>query len=481
MRSRALFLLAAGLAASLALLPCLDAAAQDAKGAGVSAAAPPAAEGGAVDEAAKLEARRRDTIRYGIDAEIAELVKGLGDEKDGRYDEDLLRLLEGSRSNKLRGSIMDFFAALEWGGAEKAAIGLVADRDNQDSDLVGSALGYLAAIKSKEALALSKGIIDGNDKKLLPALVRLMGRAGGEAEEELLLSWFDGDSATPALKEEAIKALGDIGSAKAADRLGKLILDPAGGMAARMFACGALAKIKDPASVDPLAKTANDADPNVRTAAIEALGAFAESPGSQGEEARGAITEGLRDSFVKARIAACKAAVTGRVVQALPFLRYKAQSDPERAVKTEALRSLAQLGSAASGGDGPFAFLRERLADPKEDPGLRSLCFGLLARYDADGSLPALKARLAAESQEKEKSFYTALAREVANADQAPAIGSLAEILLSDKDYLIRIAAVEWIRKNKAGGFKSVLERLAAEDPADLIKRRAADALKALR
>ena len=463
---------------ALLLLPVLGADAQTGAatqpGDTTSGSAPQAAA--AADEASRVEAGRRDTIRYGIDVEIVDLVRALISEKDARYNDDLLKVFKNSRSSKLRTAILDFFSSIEWPGAEKAAISLVEDRDkdNLDVDLVSSSLTYLAALRSKEALALSGGIVDGNEKKFLPALVKLLGRAGGATEEELLLGWFDSDSVTPALKEEAIKALGDIGSGKAAERLGKLIQDTAAGKAARMFACAALAKIKDASSIDPLVKAANDADPNVRTSAVEALGVFAEAEGAPGEEARGAITEALRDPYVNARVAACKASAAGHLAAAAPFLRYKARSDPEKSVRTEALRSLSSLG-----GDS-FAFLRERLEDPKEDLGQRSLCFGLLCRYDALSSLPILKSRLAAESIEKERSFFTYLAREVSNADKAPGIGELATILISDKDFLIRVAAVEWIRKNKAAEFKSVLEQLAAEDPADLIKKRAAEALKAL-
>jgi hypothetical protein len=44
---------------------------------------------------------------------------------------------------------------------------------------------------------------------------------------------------------------------------------------------------------------------------------------------------------------------------------------------------------------------------------------------------------------------------------------------------LIRIAAIEWIRKNKAQDLKPDLERLSKDDPSDMIRKHAADALKA--
>lgn len=425
-----------------------------------------------VSAEAKLEKTRRDTIRYGIDSEISELIAKLSSEKDGRYNADLFELLKTSRSPKLRIAVLDFLASLEWKDAESVAIGLVDDRDTNDPDLVSSALTYLAAIRSKAAMKFPQAIIKEDNKKLLPSLVKLMGRAGGEDEVKLLLDWFDGDSATPALKEEVIKAFGEIGSKSAAPRLEKLAVDSEGGKAARMYACTALGKIKSDSSVSPLVKASIDNDPNVRSAAIEALGSFAGSSSSGAEEARGAIVQALRDSYVKARIAACKASASAMVIAAVPFLKYKAQSDPESAVKTEALRSLACLG-----GDN-FVFLRERLEDGKEESSLRVLAFGLLCRYDSPGSLPVLESRLKAEAGEKQREFYTALAREIANADKADGIASLARILASDQEYLIRVAAIEWARKTKSADFKADLERMAKDDPSDMIKKRAAAALK---
>ena len=206
------------------------------------------------DLAAQAEAKRRDTIKYGIDSEIGDLVKDLTAEKDGRFNEDLLILLQNSRNPRFRVMILDFFATLEWNGAEKIALGFMDDRDNQDADIIGAALSYLASMRSKEALRFSEIVIKEDNKKLFPALVRLMGRAGGPAEEVILLGWFDGDSTTPALKEEAIKALGEIGSAKSAERLGKLVQDNLAGKAARMYACDALAKIKAPNAPSGLLK-----------------------------------------------------------------------------------------------------------------------------------------------------------------------------------------------------------------------------------
>ena len=61
------------------------------------------------------------------------------------YDDDLIGALQRLQQPQAPGDDPRFFARLEWSGAEKAALGILDDRDNQDPDLVYSAVSYLAA------------------------------------------------------------------------------------------------------------------------------------------------------------------------------------------------------------------------------------------------------------------------------------------------------------------------------------------------
>jgi len=438
---------------------------------GATAAPPPSAspdqktaEQKAADALVAEAAKRRDTIRYGIDAEILELLRKLQAEKDGSFNDELSGLLDRTRNAKLRTALLDFFAALEWKGAEKRALAWVGGRDGLDSATASSALYYLAAIRSSEALAFAETIVKEDDKKILPALIRLLGRAGGKAEEELLLGWFESDAATEALRQEAIKALGEIGSTAAAGRLAALARDAEAASATRIAACAALGKIKDPSTVPDLVQAANGDDANVRAQAVESLAAFDD------EASASALVEALRDPHVKSRIAACRGIASRRIAAAADFLRYKAANDPERAVKIEALKALAELGGES------FSFLMERMADAKAEIQMRALCFGLLLRKDGQ-SLDSLAAALSAAAAEKERSVYTAYVKEIANAADAPGAAPLARILLADKDHLMRVGAVEWARKNKALDFRPELERLSKDDPSEMIRKRAAEAL----
>jgi HEAT repeat protein len=413
----------------------------------------------------QIDDRRRDTLRYGIESEITDLLQSLDGEKNGAFNDDILKLLRASRSAKLRTAILGFYTDLSWKGAEQDAVDLVASRDRQDTGLVAAALSYLAEIRSKAALVYVKDILHDADKKLLPGAIRLMGRAGGPEEEDLLIGYLDSDAATDDLKQSAIRSLGDIGSAKAADRLMKLVQDNAQGKSTRMYACESLGKIHDVRAIPALVAAANGDDLNVRASAIDALAAFTD------QEAVTAIEAALRDNALQVRVAACKACAKLHLADAVPAIIYKAKSDPEKTVRTEAFRSLAEMG-----GPDALGFLGACVDDAKSESTYRVVAFGLLLRKDAT-SMPILLARLVAEGKEKDRSLYTAFAREISQAQDAPAAAPLVRVLFADSDYLIRLGGLEWARKTKSPDIKPDLVQLAANDPSDYIRKRAADIL----
>jgi HEAT repeat protein len=455
-------ILAALLAGPVLGLGAQAAPASPAGGTGTTAAAA-TAPGQLTD--AERDAKRRDTLRYGIESEITDLLRTLDAEKEGRFNDDILALFRSSRNNKLRTSILDFFSDLEWKGAEEDALALVSARDRNDQALVVSALSYLAQVRSKAALEYAPSIMKDEDKKLLPGVIKLIGRAGGPDEEDLLLGWMATDSATDDLKQGAMRALGDLGSRKAVEKLRKIAEDGLQGKANRMTACDALGKIGDPAAIPSLVSAANGDDPNVRSSAVSALASFRDA------DALAAVQSALRDSVALVRIAACKACAKLRLSEAVPAIIYKATNDPEKAVKTEAMKSLADLGGSES-----FAFLRTYLENVKNDTTLRILAFGLLLRKDP-GSVDALRERLAAEGKEKDRSLYTSFVREIANSPDTPWALPLAKILFSDSDYLIRVGGLEWAKRNKGPEMRAELEQLASKDPSDYIRKRAAEIL----
>ena len=438
--------------------------------AGSAAAAAPAtaAAAEAASSAASDAQKRRDIIRYGIDSEVTDLIKTLDAEKEGSYNADLLELLKNSRSAKLRTAILDFFADLEWNGAEDEAVALVAGRDSLDANLVARALAYLASVKSKKGLSYIPKLIDENNRIIVVQAIGLAGKAGGKDEEGILLKWMESDAPTADLREAAIRALGDIGSEAACAKLMKLVESADEAKMTRVYACEALGKIGRKESVSSLVKAANGDDPNVRAAAVQALASF------DGQEAQNAIVEALRDSVASVRTGAIRACAKKKLDSSVSAIIYKAGNDPEKSVKTEALKALSEIGSAAA-----LKYLREYISADKNDSSLRAVVFGLLLHKDASQSMDMLANLLKKEQKEKSRDIFTQFARAAAGATDVPAAAPLIRILLADSDYQIRLGGMEWARRTKSAELKADLENIAKSDPSENMRKRAADILAA--
>jgi len=81
------------------------------------------------------------------------------------------------------------------------------------------------------------------------------------------------------------------------------------------------------------------------------------------------------------------------------------------------------------------------------------------------------------EGKTVDRMFYTALVREIAGASDAPDIAPLAKILLADKDYLIRLGGLEWAKATLSPDIKTALGDLAAKDPNEAVRKKAAEIL----
>lgn len=432
----------------------------------------PASSGGqtqTADDTQKtdLTQKRRDIIRYGIDSEVTDLIKTLDSDRDGSFNADLLDLLKNSRSARLREAILDFFGDLGWNGAEADALAFVENRDSLDTSLVARSLAYLASIKSKKALAYVPKLIDENNRLIVVQAISLAGKAGGSDEESVLLKWLESDAPTNDLREAAIRALGDIGSEAACAKLMKLVESGDEAKMTRVYACEALGKIGRKEAVPSLVKAANGDDPNVRGAAVMALASF------DGAEAENAVIEALRDSVASVRSSAIKACAKKKLAASVPALIYKASSDPEKSIKTDALKGLSEIGGTAA-----MRFLRDYVSGDKNDSSLRAVVFGLLLHKDTGPSLGMLSDLLKKEQKEKSRDLFTQFARAAAGASDVPAACPLIRILLADSDYQIRLGALEWARKSKSQDIKADLEAIAANDSSENMRRRAKDILE---
>ena len=421
------------------------------------------------EEADSLDASRRAVLSYGIESEVLELLDELAAAKDSRYDGSVADLLAASRSVKLKSGILAWFAKTKGKAAEGFAVAVLETRDEGEREIVAAAFAYLAAIESEAALPEARRAVENREKDWIDAAVNLLGAAGGSDEASLLGALIDDDESGDELKQRATRALGALGDPAAVERLETLLADAEERPATRIYAAESLGRIAAAGSAAALSEAATSGDPNLRAAVYEALGLVGATGGAGPVEA--ALMEGLRDPNAKARIAAVEAVAAAGVVSAVEALEYKASRDPERAVKTAAIKALGTLGGGRAS-----AWLADLFVDPKADATFRALAFGALVACDPPSALEKAPAVFSASSTPRDKIFRTALIRELLLVDD-PALAPLVEPLLSDTEIGNRSAALEWARRNKAATLRTAIEKVAASDASEGVRRRAADVL----
>jgi HEAT repeat protein len=343
--------------------------------------------------------KRRDIIRYGTDSEIAALIGTLRSEKTGDFDRDLIEVADGTSNTTILTALFSFFAEREQGGLEKRALAILRDREDNRNDVVLGAIDYLGKMKSGDAAGALVPVLDGDSGPLTNAAIRAYGRiasaTGGDDAADYLIAYYRDREPGSETQREIVIALGETGSKNATEFLVGLINNQDERYTLRMAALEAAGKIGDADAKEAVINAVLADDPNVRSSAVGALGAFS------GGDVEKAILDAFRDSFFRTRLGACAAAGKRKLAAAVPYLRYRALNDEAAAVRDEAIKALGDIGSSAATGVLEEIFEGERNSDR-----IRSLAAEMLVKQ----SPAAYTAKVTAAMEDAKKKNRAALA-----------------------------------------------------------------------
>lgn len=446
------------LAAALMLVGLAPAVAQD----GTSAAA----EKTAAEALAELRARRADTLRYGIESQVIELLQTLRSERERYFDDMVLELAREEGGHRMRAAALEYFGHFDSDRAEGVASAILRERERHPNALALAGFSYLTRIKSRAALSVVDEVLADDERPYLQAAIRLAAAAGASDRAEAVARVFENEATGSGLRIEALNALGTLKAPAAFDLLSRVLGDEAGSKAERMNAARALAALGDERAVAGLAAATRGEDPNVRASAVEALGSF------KGQAAASAVVAALRDSHQGVRAAAVKAAGGMKLAEAIPALEFRLRQDPDRPVREAAIGALAAFDTA-----GTWSTLVSFVEDDKQPQQYRLRAF---AAVIGDGPTPArssMRTLFASMDTDKDRATYLAFARAALGVDKEGA-ADFALRLYGDKEFTSRLAAIAWAERNAHAAHLPELRRLAESDPTESVRRRAGTAVE---
>jgi HEAT repeat protein len=264
---------------------------------------------------------------------------------------------------------------------------------------------------------------------------------------EYLIKFYNERTPGDENRREIITALGDLKSPAGIPLLREIAENSDERSALRVVALNSLAKIGDSRGLDAALLSVDSADPNVRSAAVAALGPFS------GPDVDNAILEAFRDSYYRTRMAAAQAARDRRFTEAVPYLRYRAERDDVPAVRDEAIKALGAIGDGDS-----LEFLSTLFKERKNSDRTRILAAEMLLQNDADRYASAVIAELDEAKQKNQTPLYNGFLR-VLGAAKSPVLEDLCKRFFASGGVVEKSYALDITANN---GFLSLADQVKA-------------------
>jgi len=415
------------------------------------------------------EASRRDTIKYGTDTEITSLIQALRNENADYLDEELAELVKTSRNQRILIGIFNFFGEREKKGLEERAIRAVDERIDEANETVISAIDYLGRVRSADSIPALIELIDTEERRFLNNGVRALGRAASAdkktADEaaDFLIDFYSNREPTADSRREFITAIGATGSAKGIELLSEIAVNEDERIPLRSAALEALSKIGAPECLDAVITCVNTNDPNVRSAAVGALGPFS------GEAVERAILDAFRDSYYRTRIAAVQASRDRKLEAAVPYLKFRAERDEIPNVREDAIRALGAIASSESIGTLETLFYERRNSDR-----IRIVSAEMMMKNAPSRNVSRLIAEMDEAKRRNQTALYNGLLKAlgecVIDGDKTD-LTNITRRFMQSGTVTEKLYALDMIANNNLSGFDSDINTLASDRNEGIARR----------
>lgn len=426
------------------------------------------------EERSKIEQERYETLKYGTENEIIELVKTLKSENDESMDDELIDLLNSTKNTTILTEVFTFFGGHEKSGLEAKALQLIENRDDEAAQTVTAAITYVGNVKFSDAVDVLIDVLDSHEERYLGAAFKALGQCSGADPEkaagsaEYLIDYYENNETSDNNRMEIIAALGELGISGGVGFLVGIAGNNDERVTRRMAALSALSKIGDPGGLETIIDCVSSSDPNLRSTAVGALGPFS------GGDVDNAIIEAFRDSFYRTRIAAAQAANERKLEAAIPFLKFRAERDEVPQVKDEAIKALGNIGTGEC-----FTIVSDIFFERKNSDRVRITAGEVLITQKADDYAEKFAAELDEAKSKNQTALYNGFCRVIAAA-LTPKISGLASRFLESGGVVERSYAMDMAVKNNLTSLGDQIQPFTDEKKYGSLSRKARTTLEKL-
>jgi len=204
---------------------------------------------------------------------------------------------------------------------------------------------------------------------------------------------------------DVIIAIGETKAVKTVPLLAEIASNTDERIPLRIAALDALSKVGDPAGLEAILACVSTNDPNVRSAAVAALGPFS------GDAVDKAILDAFRDSYYRTRIAAAQASRDRKLAAAVPYLQFRAERDDVPNVKDEAVKALGEIAN-----DDAMSILDNLFKERKNSDRIRLACGQMLMKNAGQKYLTRVIVELDDAKQKNQTALYNGFLKIIGEA-----------------------------------------------------------------
>lgn len=361
------------------------------------------------DKIAELDANDKDgrkehseTLRYGMEDDIYELIDKLVKDEDVRFVDDVYDLFQETKNPSVREKILEYFTKLEDPCLEDYAVMVLNDPYEEKNSTVNAVFRYVQAVKTKQAIPAVLTLIENEEEDYFNGALTTIGEIGGPKEALYLSEYIDREDLSVGQKQQLVKVLGKIKAVETYDKLVELAEDEDENTFIRMYSAESIGAMEKKEAVPVLVKLYEDPDPKLRSYVIKGLAHFKDD-----EEAKKLIIQAVRDTHVSVRLEAIEACRANGYKEAVPYMIYRLEKDKEDSVKKKCFPAIAELNT-----DEGNKYLVKQITDKKVADTPKSRAASALLEFNNAGTDEILALARETLKDDRRKALRYALGKE---------------------------------------------------------------------
>jgi len=393
-----------------------------------------------------------DTLKYGMEDDIIELLDKLVKNEDVRFVDDVYDLFALTKNTAVREKILEYFTKLEDPCLEDFAVITLNDPYDEKNSTVSAVFKYVQAVKTVEAIPAVLTLLENEDEDYFNNCITTLGEIGGSEEAVYLTEYLDREDLTLGQRQQLVKVLGKIKAVETYDSLVEMAQDEDENTFIRMYASEAIGNMGKEEAVEILIKLYEDRDPKLRSYVIKGLANFKDN-----EEAKNTILEAIRDSHVSVRLEAIEASKKNDFKDAVPFMIYRLEKDKEDQIKKKCYTAIAELNTKEGN-----EYLIKQLTDKKVADTPKSRIATALLESNYAGIKEIIELAGETVKDDRRKQLRYALGKEFAKYKN-PQFSDICKEYLASKDTATQGTGLDIYAKGRYSDVTPIVQNIVKE------------------